>query len=43
MDMDRLPALTAAMQAAMRAGEPLTCDEATALTGVSPPPLDGVG
>jgi hypothetical protein len=39
MDMDRLPALTKAM----KAGEPLTCDEATAITGVSPSPLGTVG
>jgi hypothetical protein len=43
MDMDRLPVLTKAMKAAMRSGEPLTCDETTAITGVSPPPLDAVG
>jgi hypothetical protein len=31
------------MQAAIQAGESLTRDEATAITGVSPPPLDAVG
>jgi hypothetical protein len=43
MDRDRIPALIGAMEAAMEAGEPLTCDEATAITGVSPPPLGAVG
>jgi ABC-type branched-subunit amino acid transport system substrate-binding protein len=43
MDWDRLPALAAAMQAAMQAGEPLSCDEATSITGVSPPPLGADG
>jgi hypothetical protein len=43
MDPARFPALIVAMKAAMRSGEPLTCDEATAITGVSPPPLDAVG
>jgi hypothetical protein len=36
-----LPALAAAMRAAMQADQPLTCEEAAAITGVSPPPLDG--
>ena len=39
MDPARFPALIVAMTS----GEPLTCDEATASTGVSPPPLDAVG
>jgi hypothetical protein len=42
MDPARFPALIVAMKAAMRSGEPLTCDEATAITGVSPLPLDAV-
>jgi hypothetical protein len=32
------PALVAVMQAAMRTGQSLSCDEPTAITGVSPPP-----
>jgi hypothetical protein len=32
-----------AMQAAIRADQPLSCDEATAITGVSPPPPGTVG
>jgi hypothetical protein len=43
MDPARYPALIAAMQAAMQADRPLTCDEATAITGASPPPLNAVG
>jgi hypothetical protein len=43
MDPARYPALIEAMQAAMRADTPLSCDEATAVTGVSPPPLGADG
>lgn len=40
---DRFPALIAAMETAMRADRPLTCDEATTITGTSPPPLGADG
>lgn len=43
MDPGRIPAVVAAMRKAMEDGQPLSADEAQAVTGVSPPPMDAVG
>ena len=43
MELARYPALIAAIQDAMRKDRALTCDEATTITGVSPPSLGADG
>jgi hypothetical protein len=43
MDPRRIPAVCKVMRHAMETGEPLSVDDAEAITGVSPPPLGAVG
>jgi hypothetical protein len=42
-DPIHFPVLIRAMRQARRDGRPLTLDEASAITGVSPPPLGAIG